>query len=447
MTIQHHFKTNWLLAYPVMLSMLGQVMTGVADSIMVGWTGATPLAAASFANVFFSVPLFFGVGVSYAITPLVAEAGGAGQGNTISDVLRNGSLINFVMGCILVALIFSVEPFMHSMGQPIEVVDLALPYLSIVAISIIPTMIFQTYRQFAEGLHSTRMAMIIVVGSNLINIFLNYLLIFGKFGFPELGLVGAGWATLISRIIMGTGMMLYIYYGKKFILYRAGFAFGNYSRTLITKMLHIGIPAGTQFILEAGAFGFSAMMMGWMGTTALAAHQIAINLATISYMTTSGLAAAATIRVGHFLGLRDFRSMKMGAFTLMGMAMMVMTAWALLFILGRHSLPTLYIADEHVIALTASLLIVAAFFQLSDGMQVVCAGALRGIQDVKIPTIFIFIAYWVIGLPLGYWLGFTMEVGPNGIWIGLFIGLTLTAIAMLVRFLHLSKKLNASPAE
>ena len=429
-----------------MLSMLGQVMTGVADSVMVGWTGATPLAASSFANIFFTIPLFFGIGVSYAITPLVAEANGAGNQNKISEVLRNGSLINLCMGLILVALIFAAEPFMHSMNQPEDVVDLALPYLSIIAVSIIPTMIFQTYRQFAEGMHSTRMAMIIVIGSNLLNIFLNYLLIFGKFGFPELGLNGAGWATLISRITMAVGMMLYIYYGKKFLPFSLGFSVGNYSRTLINKMLHIGIPSGTQFIFEAGAFGFSAIMMGWMGTTALAAHQIAINLATISYMTTSGLAAAATIRVGHFLGQRDFNSMRIAAFTLIGMAMAVMMAWAFLFIFGRHFLPTLYIADGDVIALTSTLLIVAAFFQLSDGMQVVCAGALRGLQDVKVPTVFIFVAYWIIGLPLGYWFGFKMGFGPNGIWIGLLIGLTLTAMAMLVRFLHLSKKLRATPS-
>ncbi|MCI0750576.1 MAG: MATE family efflux transporter [Flammeovirgaceae bacterium] len=443
MTVQQHIKTNWLLAYPVMLSMLGQVMTGVADSIMVGWTGATPLAAASFANVFFTIPLFFGVGVSYAITPLVAEAHGAGNENKIAEVLRNGTVINLVMGVLLVALIFCVQPFMYSMNQPTEVVDLALPYLSIVAVSIIPTMIFQTYRQFAEGMHSTRMAMIIVVGSNVLNIFLNYLLIFGKFGFPELGLNGAGWATLVSRIVMGTCMMAYVYYGKKFRHYRNGFSLGGYSKSLINRMLHIGIPAGTQFIFEAGAFGFSAIMMGWIGTTALAAHQIAINLATISYMTTSGLGAAATIRVGNFLGKKDTPQLRRAGFTLIGMALVLMTAWGILFLGGRHFLPSLYIHDAEVISVTASLLIIAGFFQLSDGMQVVCAGALRGLQDVKIPSLLIFVAYWVIALPLGYWLAFPLELGPDGIWYGLLIGLTLTAGAMIVRFQRLSKRLPA----
>ncbi len=437
-----HVRPNFLLAYPVMLSMLGQVMTGVADSVMVGWTGAVPLAASSLANIFFSIPLFFGVGVSYAITPLVAQAEGSEDEKKIIDVLKNGSVINLMTGLILVSLIFSVEPFMHAMGQPDDVVTLAIPYLSIIAISIIPTMIFQTYRQFAEGLQRTRAAMIIVVGSNLLNILLNYLFIFGKYGFPEMGLNGAGWATLIARIVMALSMMLYVYFGRKFQPYQAGFSFGNYSRSLIKKMLHIGIPSGSQFIFEAGAFGFSALMMGWIGTTALAAHQIAINLATISYMTTSGLGAAATIRVGNFWGQRDTKNLRASAFTMIGIAALLMTAWALLFILGRNFLPSLYIEDLAVIELTASLLIIAAFFQLSDGIQVVTAGALRGLQDVKIPSALTFVAYWILALPLGYWLAFPLQLGPFGIWIGLLIGLTLTASAMVVRFNRLSKRKN-----
>lgn len=435
-----HARPNFLLAYPVMLSMLGQVMTGVADSVMVGWTGALPLAASSFANTFFSVPLFFGVGVSYAITPLVAEAEGAGDKMKVIETLRHGTLINVITGIILVTLIFCVEPFMQFMGQPAEVVTLAIPYLSIIGASIIPTMIFQTYRQFAEGLQKTRVAMVIVIASNLLNIVLNYVLIFGKYGFPEMGLNGAGWATLISKIVMALSMVLYIYYGKRYQSYNKGFSLGRYSRQLLSKMLHIGIPAGSQFIFEAGAFGFSAIMMGWLGTVPLAAHQIAINLATISYMTTSGLGAAATIRVGTFLGQHDNRNLRGSAFTMINLSILIMTAWALLFIFGKTFLPSLYIDDPEVIQFTSGLMIIAAFFQLSDGVQVVTAGALRGLQDVKIPSVLIFAAYWIIALPLGYYLAFPLALGANGIWIGLFIGLTLTASAMVVRFHLLSKK-------
>jgi MATE family multidrug resistance protein len=254
-----------------------------------------------------------------------------------------------------------------------------------------------------------------------------------------MGLNGAGWATFIARTLMGFLMALYIYNGKKFIAYRNGFAIGKYSSTLIKKMLHIGIPAGIQFIFEVSAFGFSAIMMGWLGTTALAAHQIAINLATISYMTTSGLGAAATIRVGKYLGLNDFGSLRFTAFTLFGMAIFIMTLWALLFIVGRHFLPELYIDNVEVIKIAAPLIVIAGFFQLSDGLQVVCLGALRGLQDVKIPSLFIFMAYWIIGLPLGYWLAFKLDFGPEGIWYGLLIGLTVTALVMLARFRILTK--------
>jgi len=423
-----------------MISMLGQVMTGVADSIMIGWTGTVPLAAASLANSFFGVILFFGIGVSYALTPLVAQASGAGDQQKIVDALRHGLIINLTNAVILVAIILVGQNVLRHIDQPADVVELAIPYLLIITYSIIPTLIFQTFRQFAEGLERTRMAMVIMITCNLINILLNYLLIYGIWIFPEMGLAGAGWATFIARVVMAVWMALYVYNGKRFRQYRSGFRFGAYSRSLISRMLHIGLPSGAQFIFEAAAFGFSGIMMGWLGATTLAAHQIAINLATVSYMTTSGLGAAATIRVGIFFGRRDAVAVHRAGFTLIGLAVFIMLLWGVAFIAGRHFLPSLYIDDAAVLAAAVPLMVIAGFFQLSDGMQVVCAGALRGLQDVKIPSIMILVAYWVIALPLGYWLAFTMGYGAVGIWLGLLIGLTLTAGAMVWRFIHLTKK-------
>jgi MATE family multidrug resistance protein len=252
---------------------------------------------------------------------------------------------------------------------------------------------------------------------------------------------GAGWATFISRVAMAVWMGMYVYHAKRFANYRAGFAFGNYSKALLNKMLHIGLPAGAQFIFEAAAFGFSAIMMGWIGTAPLAAHQIAINLATISYMTTSGLGAAATIRVGMFFGQRERNAIRTAGFTLIGLGLFIMLLWGVLFIVGKHFLPSLYIDDDLVLQTVAPLMIIAGFFQLSDGTQVVCAGALRGLQDVKIPSLLIFIAYWIIALPIGYTLAFKFNYGPEGIWYGLLIGLTLTASAMVWRFHWLSNKM------
>ena len=446
-TYKPHIKESMLLAYPVMLSQLGHVMMGVTDSIMVGHIGAEPLAAASLANVAFNVILLFGIGVSYAITPLVASAQGEHNNENISNTLKHGMAINFVNSLILVLIVYFGKNILFHIDQPAEVVKLSIPYLDIITFSIIPTLLFQTFRQFTEGLSLTRIAMFVVIGSNFLNIGLNYIFIYGHAGFPAMGLVGAGYGTLISRIAMALAIGIYIYYTPAFKDFRSGFSIGNYSRKLFKKMLNIGVPAGVQFIFEVAAFDFSAVMMGWLGAKTLAAHQIAINLATISYMTTTGLAAAATIRVSNELGKKDFRTLRTVGFTLLGLALVIMAGWGLLFIVGRNFLPALYIEDVEVLTIAAPLIVIAGFFQLADGTQVVCIGALRGLQDVKTPSIFIFIAYWVIGLPLGYWLGFKMGYGANGIWMGLLIGLTLTAIAMFVRFHRLSKNLLASAKE
>lgn len=419
-------------------------MVGVTDSIMVGHVGATSLAASSLANVIFNLLMLFGIGVSYAITPLVATADGEGDTNKISDTLRHGLMIALINGLFLIGVVLLCRPLLHHIDQPEEVVDLAIPYLSVLAYSLLPVLIFQSCRQFAEGMSNTRIAMIIMLGSVFLNIFLNYILIYGHAGFPAMGLLGAGYGSLASRVVMMLAILGYIYFSKQFLIYRMGFVIGNYSRKIFRKLLIIGVPAGMQFIFEVAAFDFSAIMMGWLGTNALAAHQIAINLATISYMTTSGIASAATIRVSNELGKRDIQKVRDVAYTLIIMALLFMLAWAVLFIVGRNFLPTIYIDDIEVIKIATPLIVIAGFFQLSDGAQVVCTGALRGLQDVKMPTVYIFIAYWIIGLPLGYYLGFKAGLGSTGIWYGLLIGLTLTAIAMFIRFRTLLKGLESN---
>jgi len=420
-------------------------MMGVTDSIMVGHVGTISLAAVSLANVVFNVLMLFGIGVSYAITPLVASYHGEGDHANIKETFRHGLVINVINGILLVGAVLLFKNVLYHIDQPKEVVTLAIPFLTIFAFSLLPVLVFQTVRQFVEGMGHTKIAMVIMIVSNIINILLNYMLIYGHFGFPAMGLIGSGWATLTSRVIMMLLIIGIVFYSPHFKSFKGLYAIGNYSKSLFKKMLHIGIPAGIQFIFEVAAFDFSAVMMGWLGAQTLAAHQIAINLATVSYMATSGLAAAATIRVGYFMGKKDFENVRMAANSLLAMAMGVMALAAILFITCRYALPSLYVMDLDVINIAAPLLIIAGFFQLSDGIQVVCIGALRGIRDVKIPSVLIFIAYWIIGLPLGYWLGFKQGWGANGIWIGLLIGLTLTAVAMLVRFRSLFLKLTSQP--
>lgn len=441
MTLRQHIRENFKLALPVMISNIGHVMMSVSDGIMVGHVSPVSLAAAGLATVAFNVLFLFGVGVSYAITPLVAAADGEGDNTRIADVLRHGLVINIINGILLAFVVMVGKNGLYYLHQPEEVIQESIPYLSIITFSLIPILIFQSFKQFAEGLSNTRVALAVVMATNVLNIFLNYIFIYGHCGIPAMGLSGAGWATFISRVVMALGIGIYVYRAPVFRKFRSGFSLGNYSLKLFRTMLHLGIPSGAQFIFEVAAFDFSLVMMGWLGAKAQAAHQIAINLATLSYMTTAGLAAAATVRVGYFVGSKDTGNVKKAAYSLLGMALVMMTVFALIFIIGRFWLPTLYVNDPEVITVAASLLVIAGLFQLADGTQVVCASTLRGVQDVKIPSLFIFLAYWIIGLPLGYWLGTIKGFGAQGIWIGLFIGLILTAAAMFMRLRYRLKNI------
>ncbi|MGY6557996.1 MAG: MATE family efflux transporter [Nitritalea sp.] len=440
---QHSSKT-FLLAYPVMLSQLGQVLVGVADSMMVGRLGAEPLAAASLANSIFFVVLMFGIGISMAITPLVAMADGRGRKNRIARLFRHGFVINFGAGIVLLLFILLSSPLLLHLNQPEAVVEMAIPYLAIITFSLLPFMVFQTFKQFTEGLSQTKQAMYITLACNALNVFLNWLLIYGNWGAPEMGLNGAGWATLISRVLMALMIAYYVWWSPRYKTYNINFRFQRFSFPMVSKMLQIGIPTGFQFIFEVGAFSTAAIMMGWIGVNALASHQIAINLASISYMMASGLSAAAMVRVGNQLGQRDIPGLRDAGFTVFLMTAAFMSFSAVCLILLREVLPALYIDDQQVIQMSASLLIIAGMFQLSDGVQVVGLGALRGMADVKIPTIVTLIAYWVIGLPLGYFFAFPLGMEEKGVWYGLLTGLSLTACGLLYRFHSLSKRLASA---
>ncbi|EOZ95731.1 Multi antimicrobial extrusion protein [Indibacter alkaliphilus LW1] len=441
LNFKDNFSKTFDLAYPVMLSQLGQVLVGVADSMMVGRLGAEPLAAASLANSIFFVVLMFGIGVSMAITPLVAMADGNKNFKKIASIFNHGFIINMLTGVMLFLLIVFFSPMLNYMNQPEEVVVLAIPYLAIITLSLLPFMFFQTFRQFAEGLSQTKQAMYITLLCNGLNVFLNWVLIYGNLGFPAMGLNGAGWATLISRVLMGLIMAYYVIKSKRYKGFQLSYGIKKLNFPMVSKMLKIGVPTGFQYIFEVGAFSTAAIMMGWIGVNALAAHQIAINLASVSYMMASGLSAAAMVRVGNQLGRRDIPSLRDAGFTVFVMVAIFMSISAVIFILFREYLPSLYIDDLEVIRTSATLLVIAGFFQLSDGVQVVGLGALRGMSDVKVPTIVTLIAYWVIGLPLGYFFSFTLGMQEVGIWYGLLIGLTVTGILLLYRFHTLSKKM------
>lgn len=440
LSYKSHFNKTFHLAYPVMLSQLGHIMVGVTDSVMVGQLGPTPLAASSFANNFMGVFLMFGIGLSYGITPLVAQADGEQNKDKITRLLRHGILLSLISGVLIVSSLFGISYFFDYLGQPGEVVELGLPYFLIIASSLFPLMIFQNFRQFAEGMSVTKPIMFITILANLINVLLNYLLIFGKFGFPQMGLNGAGWATFASRVLMAIGLYFFIIKYEKFKPFKDAFKLGKIKSQYFRPMLKIGVPSGIQFVFEVGAFAMAAIMMGWLGTVPLAAHQIAISLVSISYMMASGISAASTVRVGNQIGRNDAINLKRVGNTSFAMALSFMTMCAILFIGLSGFFPKLYVREAEVIQIASSLIVIAGFFQLSDGVQVVGLGSLRGMSDVKVPTVITLIAYWGLAIPTSYVLGFSFDLGPQGVWYGLLIGLTVAAIALFLRFRSLAHK-------
>jgi MATE family multidrug resistance protein len=434
-------RETLLLAYPIVFSQLGHVLVGIVDTAIVGQIGTVEQAAVGLANSLHFLVLVFGVGISFGVTPLVAAADGANDTSQNTSLLKHSLVVNGITGIALFLLLFACSPVLRLLDQPTEVVDIAIPFLNVLMLGMIPLCIFSGLKQFAEGLSFTRVAMYISVGSNLLNVLLNYLLVFGYCGFPEMGVMGSCWASFIARLLMAVAMFIYIYYGTHFIKYRAGFKLKAISKNIVLKILTIGIPSGLQWFFEIGTFSFAIIMMGWISSQAQAAHQIGVSLASFTYMAASGLAGATSVRVGNQFGIKNRAGIRSAAFTGMGIVLIAMTLSAVLFMLFRNHLPYLFTTASDVIPIASSLLIIAAFFQLSDGLQAVELGMLRGMQDVKIPTITTLIAYWGIGLPMCYVFGFVFHLGAIGIWYGLALGLTLSAILLFMRFNYISKKI------
>lgn len=434
-------KKTLELAYPVIIGQLGFMMMGVVDSIMVGKLGAAPLAAASLGNHLTILLFIIGIGVSMAVTPLVAIAVGAKKHSECGIYFRQTLLINSVLGLLLMVMVFFFAELIIFFKQPEDVSVYAISYAKILGFGAIPLMLFQTYKQFIEGLSIMRPAMVITILANVINAFVNWVLIFGNLGFPALGLDGAGWATFASRFFMALALMIFVMNNKYFKQFDVSFHFKSINLPVIKKILSLGLPGGFQYFFEIGAFSFAVIMVGWLGTRQLAAHQIAINLASISFMAVLGISAAGSIRVGNAVGRQSVEETRRAGFTASALGGSVMALSGVTFILLRNFLPTLYVNDPVVISYASTLLIIAALFQISDGTQAVGIGILRGLTDVKIPTAITFVAYWIVGLPVGYLFGFVLKYGVTGVWIGLLLGLTTSAVLLTLRFNIKSKQI------
>ncbi|MBN8554402.1 MAG: MATE family efflux transporter [Deltaproteobacteria bacterium] len=434
-------KQTLRLAFPIMLNQVGQLMFGVLDSVMIGRVGAVPLAASAFSNALFWFCLIFGIGVSNAISTLTAQAAGAAKPRDCGEVLRHGLVVNLVIGILLAGLLHLFTYHLDVFRQTPEIIEESRTFLILIGWSGVFVLLFQNFRQFAEGLNQTKPAMIMLGLGLLMNAFLNWLWIYGNWGFKAYGLTGAGFATLVSRGVFTIMMMIYIIRSPLFTGHMPLKWWKAFERRWMASILKLGLPGGFQYLFEVGAFTFAAMMMGWIGATELAAHQIAINLASITFMFAVGLATAASIRGGYAAGKGNYHEARRVGFSSIILGAGGMSIFGLIFYFFREQLPRIYIHDVSVVHLASQLLIVAACFQVFDGIQGVCVGALRGLSDVKIPTIVSFFAYWVLSLPLGYYLGFHLNYGAIGLWTGLAIGLAVSAVLLTIRFHIISKKL------
>ena len=447
------FKYNLILASPVILGMLGHTVVAFVDNIMVGQLGTAELAAVSLGNSFMFIAMSLGIGFSTAITPLVAEADGEGNFEKGKSAFKHGLFLCTILAAFLVLAVFLAKPLMYAMKQPVEVVDLAMPYLNLVAVSLFPLIVFQAFKQFSDGLSLTRYPMYATVLANVVNVVLNYMFIFGKWGAPELGMIGAAIGTLVSRVIMVLCLWFLLYKKEKSKPYVTAIKFLTLSKAMLKKVTDLGFPSALQMFFEVAIFTAAIWISGSLGKNPQAANQIALNLATMTFMVAMGFSVAAMIRVGNQKGLKRFDELRRITFSIFLLSIILAVIFAIFFLIFYKSLPKLYLnydnplelLDNTEVATTAAtLLLVAAVFQISDTVQVVALGALRGMQDVKIPTVVTFVAYWVIGFPIMYYLGLYTDYGSMGIWIGLLAGLTVSGVLLFLRFHFLSKKLADS---
>ena len=425
------------LACPIMAGQVGQMLMGLVDTLMVGHVGTSSLAAAAFANCLVNVAFVFGIGVLTSVGVLVSRAHGAGMDQHKRVILRSSIWLSAMVGVIVATVLTLAQPWLSVFRQPETVLGQAKPFIAILSWSLVPALVFISSKTFSEGLSRPLVPALIMYLGVALNVFLNWVFIFGNLGAPALGLVGAGWATLISRIVTMTGTLL-------FCVRVTGSGFSVLLPSLLSlptirSLLRIGLPVGFQLLSEIGAFAFAAILMGWIGTAALAAHQIAITCAATTFMFPLGIAQAVGVRIGQAVGAGTEELVRVIGFGGLYLSGLIMLLFALVYATLGHSIASAFNSDSAVVSLTSNLLLVAGLFQIADGVQVTAMGGLRGLADVRAPMIMAFIYYWLCAIPIGYIAAFVFGAGAVGIWVGLATGLFIAAITLTIRFWLLTR--------
>lgn len=444
-TYKEQYKATLRLALPVVFTQLGQILVQMADNIMVGRYGgedALPLAAVSFGSSVFFLVFIAAIGLSFGLTPLVGELYAQGNTKRSTELFQAGLKLYQIVGVVSVLLLLGLEPLLYHMGQPREVVDMAIPYYRYLVWSMPFTMLFFSCKQLLEGLGNTSAQMVTTLICNLLNIFLNWLFIYGRMGCPELGAEGAGLATFLSRALTPLLIVGYMAAKQDYRRYFEGFRLLRWPGKDMRELLRIGCPISAQVFLESSAFVITGIMMGWFSTAAISANQITTTMANAAFNIVMAVGAAVTIRVSHNYGLRDLKQISLAAKSSYHLSLSWNFLAAVLFIALRYPIARLFTANPEVIELTARMMPFIALFQLSDGVQNVSVGVLRGLQDVKVIMPIAFLAYIVLNLPAGYLCGFTLGMGPEGLILGYTFGLTTAGVLMILRIRRRMRQLR-----
>jgi MATE family multidrug resistance protein len=455
-TILREARATLALAVPIILGSVGQMLMGVIDSVMIGRVGTVPLAASALAGSVFSLFFIVGIGLLLPAAVLVSHAHGAGRAADCGEWLRHSLAVALAAGVVAATLMVLLAAQLHRLGQPPEVIAMARPFFVIIAVSIVPAFLFQALRQYAESLGRPWLPMALMLAGVGLNVLLNWVLIYGHLGAPALGLTGSGWATLIARGLGAVVLWIWLDVAARKRAIAAGRTLAEagwparwraaLDGARLREMAHLGVPAGGQLLFEVGAFSAAAVMMGWLGATALAAHQIALSCASMTFMFPLGIGMAASMRLSKALGEGRRGALRPIGFGALGLSGLIMGTFAVVFAVGGRAIAAQFVHDPTVVALAARLLAVAALFQLFDGGQVVGSGILRGLSDVKVPAMITFVAYWLIAIPGGYFYG-VRGVSPVSIWAALAVGLAFAAIFFAGRFARLTyRPPGASPA-
>ena len=436
----------------MMLTQLGASLVGLFDSIMVGHYATVDLAAVSFSNALFFTVMVFAMGALMGLTPLVGIEVGKMSDETehfkiqsrITALFQNGALFTILLSIFTLFLLGGCIPFLHCFGQDPAVVEVARPYYTLIVLSIIPFLFFTFFKQFLEGLGNTSVAMVITLAMNALNIFLNWLFIYGNWGCPELGATGAGIGSLVARICMPICFFAAMYFRREWKGYIRSIRTRAFRLSTIKELSKIGFPIGIQTLMETIAFTAAFVFIGWISKEALAAHQIANQICDMTFMVILGIGSATTIRVSHQLGANNLHGVRMASHASIHLVLVINAIGAALMIGLRHQIPLLFTEDQEVIAIASKLVVLAGMLQLADGLQVVAASMLRGITDVKVPMIIAVISYTIICISVGLTLAFPMGMGAEGIWIGFVIGLSTAAVCLHLRFHKQFKKLKTT---